>query len=143
MEEKKTILIEDLPNTRGYRLTVPRGTTTLSIGVTIEGTPEHHRSVSLTCNFEPKILDYYITDQNDTRIEEYRTGDKIVLNILTKNHIGDLLDLSLEDKKHDFIYNDIVLENDTLSDYEIKSRENSSGSNQSTRLGRWQGQHLP
>lgn len=69
---------------------------------------------------EPKELEeYFLTDANGKEIDEYEVGDQIILNVKTKNRIGDKITISLEDKSHDFRYNGEVLENDKLSDYTI------------------------
>ncbi len=120
MTEEKSIYIEDLPN-GGYNLVVPKEMKELTIGASISGRPETRKTATQKLDFEPKIIDYYITDIDNNRIEDYSTGDKIILNIETKNHIKDMLDLSLKDKKHDFLHDGIVLENDTFEDYEITS----------------------
>ncbi|WP_054850865.1 type VI secretion system tube protein TssD [Olleya sp. ITB9] len=72
-------------------------------------------------NNELEFVNYYITDIENNEIEEYHTGDKILLNIETKNAIGEKITLSIEDKTQDFKYNGAVLENDTLKDYIINS----------------------
>ncbi len=69
---------------------------------------------------EPELGDYYITDLEENRIEEVVPGDKILLNVLTKNLKGESLTLSLENPTADYKYNGQLLENDTLSDYSVK-----------------------
>lgn len=70
---------------------------------------------------EPKIIDYYITDLTNKRIEQAKPGDKILLNVHTKNLLGKLLSINLDDKTVDFKYNGEVLVNDTLTNYEINA----------------------
>lgn len=70
---------------------------------------------------EKEIVAYHITDTDGNELEEYETGDKIILNIETKNRIGDSLTIHLEDKTHDFKYNGELLENDMLKDYVVNS----------------------
>jgi len=70
---------------------------------------------------EKEIVAYHITDTDGNELEEYETGDKIILNIETKNRIGDSLTIHLEDKTHDFKYNGKLLENDMLKDYVVNS----------------------
>lgn len=67
----------------------------------------------------PQVEDYYITDLDGNRIEIANIGQKIILNIETKNLIGEFLTISLNDKDADFKYKDEVLPNDTLSDYKV------------------------
>ena len=69
---------------------------------------------------EKELIAYHITDTAGNELEEYETGDTIVLNIETKNRIGDNLKIYLEDKTHDFKYNGEVLENDVF-DYVVNS----------------------
>ena len=69
---------------------------------------------------EKKLVDYFLTDSSGKKIEEYEVGDKIYLNIETKNRIDDKITIHLEDKSHDFKYNGNVLENDMLKDFVIK-----------------------
>jgi len=72
-------------------------------------------------NFAPKVIDYYITNTDGNRIEEGEIGNIIFLNIKTKNLIGELLSINLEDKNVDFKYKGKVLRNDILSDYKVTS----------------------
>ncbi len=64
---------------------------------------------------EPQLVNYFITDSSGNELEEYNTGDKIILQIETENRIGDVLTINLEDKTHDFKYNNNILVNDTLT----------------------------
>ena len=70
---------------------------------------------------EPKLINYFITDVSGNELEEYNTGDTIILQIETENRIGDAVTISLEDKTHDFKYNGKILENDTIQNYTINS----------------------
>ena len=69
----------------------------------------------------PKILDYYITDKMNNRIEKAEIGDTIFLNIKTKDMIGEAMTIRLDDQTVDFKYQGNVLVNDTLSDIEVKA----------------------
>jgi len=64
---------------------------------------------------EKEFTHCYITDTDGNELEEYETGDTIVLNIETQNRIGDNVKISLDDKTHDFKYNGSILKNDTLN----------------------------
>ena len=70
---------------------------------------------------EKEVTHYFITDKDGEELEKYKVGDTIVLNIETTNRIGDNMTISLEDKTHDFKYNGQLLQNDTISDYQISS----------------------
>ncbi len=70
---------------------------------------------------EKEVTRYYLTNVDDEEVDEYEVGDKIFLNIETKNRIDDKLTIYLEDKTHDFLYQGTVLENDVLKDYVISS----------------------
>lgn len=70
-------------------------------------------------NNEPKVLDYYLTDLDDNKIDKTKIGEIVFLNIETKNLIGKLLTISLNDKKVDFKYKNEILPNDTISNYKI------------------------
>ena len=72
-------------------------------------------------NDEPKLINKFITDLNNVTIDDYNTGDKILLNIETINTIGKTITFNLNDKTHDFKYNGVVLENDILKNYLINS----------------------
>jgi len=69
------------------------------------------------------LTEYFLTDENGKRVEEYEVGDTIILNIKTKNRIGDKLTIHLEDKTHDFKYNGEVLKDDKLTDFTITKDE--------------------
>ncbi len=70
---------------------------------------------------EKKIIDYYITDLNNKRINKILEGDKILLNIHSKNMIDELFTVKLSNPTIDFKYNGEVLTDDTLSIYKINS----------------------
>ncbi|KAA1247983.1 type VI secretion system tube protein TssD [Aquimarina sp. RZ0] len=69
---------------------------------------------------EPKVIDYYITDLNNKRVENVKPNDKIILNIHTKNMIDKLFTINLDNPKVDFKYNGEILTNDTLKGYLIE-----------------------
>ncbi len=69
---------------------------------------------------EPKILEFYLTDTNNKRIENAAIGDVIYLNLRTRNMIGDKMDLSLENPLQDYLYGGDRLVNDTLTDFVIE-----------------------
>ncbi len=63
----------------------------------------------------PKVLDYYLTDLNRNKIDKTKIGEKVFLNIKTKKLIGELLSISLNDKKADFKYKNERRPNDTIN----------------------------
>ena len=70
---------------------------------------------------EKEVTRYFVTDTEGNELDEYKTGEKIILNIETKNRIGDRITIHLNDKPHDFKYGGQILENDKLSNYTINS----------------------
>ena len=70
---------------------------------------------------QPRIVEYYITDASNKRIEETIIGETIVLNVDTRNMIGEKMTIDLDDQTVDFKYDGEVLKNDTLTDYEISN----------------------
>lgn len=82
---------------------------------------EDVEATSTEKDVEKKVVNYQLTDADGYELDEYEVGDNIVLHIETENRIGDKINIHLEDKTHDFLYNGKVLENDKLSDYIINS----------------------
>ncbi len=70
---------------------------------------------------EKEVIDYYITDLNNIRLKKILAGDKILLNIHTKNMIDEFLSIKLDNQTIDFKYNGEILIDDTLSSYKIGS----------------------
>ncbi|PKV48880.1 hypothetical protein ATE84_0896 [Aquimarina sp. MAR_2010_214] len=68
-----------------------------------------------------KVIDYYITDLNNKRIDKILAGNIILLNIHSKNMTDELFTIKLSNKTIDFKYNGEVLTDDTLSNYRIGS----------------------
>ena len=69
----------------------------------------------------PELERYYITNLVGEEIERYSVHQKIILNLETKNAIGERLTVSIPDKKYDFKHNGILLKNDTLENYMINN----------------------
>ena len=67
----------------------------------------------------PTIVDYFITNEKGVRIEETTIGETIYLNVKTKDMIGETMKIDLSDPTADFMYNGMVLENDTLKDLTV------------------------
>lgn len=74
-----------------------------------------------TLDNEPKVIDYYITDLNNERTNKILAGDKILLNIHSKNMIDELFSIKLNNQTIDFKYKGEVLIDDTLNNYKIGS----------------------
>lgn len=70
---------------------------------------------------EKEVTRYFVTDVEGNELDEYKTGEKIILNIETKNRIGDSITIHLNDKSHDFKYGGQILDNDKLSNYVINN----------------------
>ncbi len=68
-----------------------------------------------------KVTNYYLTNTDGEAIDDYKKGDIIVLNIETRNRIGDSLTIDLNDAEYDFEYNGDVLPNDTLRNIVISN----------------------
>ncbi len=68
-----------------------------------------------------KVTNYYLTNTDGEAIDDYKKGDIIVLNIETRNRIGDSLTIDLNDAEYDFEYNGDVLSNDTLRNIVISN----------------------
>ncbi|MBN2486491.1 MAG: hypothetical protein JXB34_11010 [Bacteroidales bacterium] len=71
-------------------------------------------------NDEKQLIRCFITDSQQNEINDFTDGDRIYLNIESKNLIGEKLDLYLDDKTHDFKYKGKLLENDTLKGLMIR-----------------------
>lgn len=65
---------------------------------------------------DPQIKDYFITDEGGKRIDETRIRETITLNISTQEMIGESMTIDLSNPTAGFMYNGMILENDTLSD---------------------------
>ena len=69
----------------------------------------------------PLIIDYYFTDTEGNKIEEAKEGNSVYLNIETENMIGKTVTIRLIDDDVDFEYEGNLLQDDTLTNYVIKS----------------------
>lgn len=71
---------------------------------------------------EPDVIEYYLTDTKNNRIEEnlkQEIGNTIILNVHSKNLLGELLTFNLDNEEVDYKHKGTVLTNDTLTDYQI------------------------
>lgn len=75
---------------------------------------ENAEPTTLENTQEKEFTRCYITDLEENQLNKYETGDKILLNIESKNRIGDNMTVFLDNKTHDFKFKGKVLENDTL-----------------------------
>lgn len=69
----------------------------------------------------PKVIDFFITNKDGIRKENFKIGEFIHLKIESKNKIGDVIDIRLNRKDKNFEYKGNLLPNDTLKDYTIQS----------------------
>ena len=65
------------------------------------------------------IVKQYLTDLDGNKIEKYKDGETIVVNIETENMHKKLISINMNDKEHDFKHNGQILENDTIKNLEI------------------------
>lgn len=68
-----------------------------------------------------EIVAVYFTDMNGQPIDEANPGDRIILNIETKEMIGELATIKIEEKTVSFKYKGEVLIDDILIDYRINN----------------------
>ncbi len=68
---------------------------------------------------QPRVVDYYITDAMNNRIQEAKIGDTIFLNVKTKDMIGESMNIDLKDQTVDFKYQGKLLTNDMLTDLQV------------------------
>lgn len=74
-----------------------------------------------TLDNSPELIHYFVTDLEGNEIDKYDISDKIILNLETKNAIGENLTVKIPDKTYDFKHNGIHLQNDTLKSYRINN----------------------
>jgi len=72
---------------------------------------------------KPEIVDFYIETNGEDSNTKYKVGDTISVVIISKNKIGDLVDIDLKDKTKDFKYNGEIVLNDIIKDFEIRSNK--------------------
>lgn len=70
----------------------------------------------------PRYKSYY-TDLQGNKKAEVTTGEEVYLVIESTNAIGETINIDLSDHTKDFIYNDKVIENDIIKDFNITSNE--------------------
>lgn len=70
----------------------------------------------------PRYKSYY-TDLQGNKKAEVTTGEEVYLVIESTNAIGETINIDLSDHTKDFIYNDKVIENDIIKDFNISSNE--------------------
>ena len=74
-----------------------------------------------TLDNSPELIHYFITDLEGNEINKHQVSDKIILNLETKNSIGENLTVKIPNKTYDFKHNGIHLKDDTLKDYRINN----------------------
>ncbi|MCF6346977.1 MAG: hypothetical protein L3J20_01590 [Flavobacteriaceae bacterium] len=70
---------------------------------------------------KPKIIDFYYTDIDGNRDTKLTYGEKAFLVLRSKKMTGETVDLKLDTKVIDFIYNGKRIKDDIIKDYTIKS----------------------
>ncbi|TPN87109.1 type VI secretion system tube protein TssD [Aquimarina algicola] len=83
--------------------------------------PERLNVAPTTIESNKELTRYYLTDMDGNEIEDYVTGDIILLQLETRNRIGDKTSVSFNDNEHDFKMNGSILKNDTIEGYIINS----------------------
>ncbi len=68
---------------------------------------------------KPKIKDYYLTDKLNNRISEARVGETVILNISTRDMVGERMTIDLNDPEVDCKYQGKFLQDDTLKNLPI------------------------
>ncbi len=69
----------------------------------------------------PKLLDCYYTDLQDNKITNLTAGIEVYLVVRTKNAIGKIIDIDLNNKNIDFICDGEIVTNDILKGIKITS----------------------
>ena len=70
---------------------------------------------------KPDIVEVYFTNLEGNKIEEAKEGNSVYLNIETENMTGKTITIRLIDDGVDFEYEGNLLQDDTLTNYVIKS----------------------
>ncbi|MGG6231486.1 type VI secretion system tube protein TssD [Tenacibaculum sp. SDUM215027] len=68
-----------------------------------------------------QIIDFYYTDKDYKKGIKLTYGEKAYLVLESKNMVGEIVDLKLNDKVIDFTYNNERIKNNTIEGYKIKS----------------------
>lgn len=86
-----------------------------------EITKDHEKILVDVVEQAGEIVALYFTDMNGQITDEAKPGDRIKLNIETKETIGELATIKIEEKTVGFKYKGEALTDDTLSDYKINN----------------------
>ncbi|MDO6759145.1 type VI secretion system tube protein TssD [Tamlana sp. 2_MG-2023] len=70
---------------------------------------------------EPQIIDFYYTDEDNNRNTILTYGDEVYLVVESKHMIGEVVDLKLNKKTIDFMYEGNHLKDNIIEDYLIRT----------------------
>jgi len=70
---------------------------------------------------EPQIIDFYYVDKDNNRNTKLTYGDKAYLVVESEEMIGETVDLKLNEKMIDFMYEDNRLKENIIEDYQIRT----------------------
>lgn len=66
-----------------------------------------------------RVVECYYTDLNGNKQAELQTGEEAYLVLKTENAIGETIDIDLTNHTKDFIYNDEIIENDIIKNFNV------------------------
>ena len=71
----------------------------------------------------PKVIDFYLTDKHNNRLENVDYGTFVYLHIKTVGYIGKTISVEMNNEKADYLLNGERLEKDVLKDYLVQNNE--------------------
>jgi hypothetical protein len=71
----------------------------------------------------PKVIDFYLTDKHNNRLESVDYGTFVYLHIKTVGYIGKTISVDMNNEKADYLLSGERLEKDVLKDYLVQSNE--------------------
>ena len=71
----------------------------------------------------PKVIDFYLTDKHNNRLEDVDYGTFVYLHIKTVGYIGKTISVEMNNEKADYLLNGERLEKDVLKDYLVQNNE--------------------
>ena len=71
----------------------------------------------------PKVIDFYLTDKHNNRLESVDYGTFVYLHIKTVGYIGKTISVDMNNEKADYLLNGERLEKDVLKDYLVQNNE--------------------
>ncbi|MBQ4819639.1 type VI secretion system tube protein TssD [Aquimarina sp. MMG016] len=69
---------------------------------------------------EPEIVSAAFIDSNGNEVKKVTEGN-IILQVETKDMVGEMISIDLSDNNYDFLYNEELIENDILEDISVRS----------------------